>query len=163
MPPEPLTPELRPAQPEDTPFLHALFCAMRGPEFATVLQEPHLSAVLQMQFLAQQTDYARRFSESSHYIILVEGQPAGRIWIHEDSHDIRIPDISILPEFQRRGIGACLYRQLMVRASQASKPIRVSVFLNNDGSAVFHEKMGFQVTGNEGMYAAMEWRPKPGA
>jgi ribosomal protein S18 acetylase RimI-like enzyme len=155
--------ELRPAQPEDTPFLHALFCAMRGPEFAAVLQEPQLSALLLMQFQAQQSDYTRRFTEASHFLILIDGLPAGRIWLHEGAEDIRIPDISILPAYQRRGIGAYLYRQLMDRARQAAKPIRVSVFLNNDGSAAFHQKMGFQVTGVENMYAAMEWHPEPAA
>ena len=47
----------------------------------------------------------------------------------------------------------------MDQARQSGKPIRVTVFQNNDGSATFHEKLGFRPTGANGPYTAMQWQP----
>ena len=61
-----------------------------------------------MQFSAQQTGYASRFPESEHTIILNDGTPVGRVWIARTSNDIRIVDISLLPQYRRHGIGTAV-------------------------------------------------------
>ena len=149
---------LRAARPEDEGFLFALFSATRGSTLALApVDEAQRGFLLRMQSTAQQRAYAAHYTEAGHSIVTVEGRAAGRIWIAESDDAIRIVDIALLPEYQGRGIGGGLYRDLLARAAASGRRVRCSVPTANPGSLRFHERLGFRATGGDGMYVQMEW------
>jgi GNAT superfamily N-acetyltransferase len=147
-------PELRDVNDADEDFLFRVFVSSRESEFS-VFPEPHRAALIRMQFAAQRQSYARRYADARHSIVLVDGQDAGHLWIGEDEKDIVVLDVALLPEYRNRGIGTALYSRLIEQARAAGKVLRASVSAANPGSLRFHQRMGFTMTGGDGMYIAL--------
>ena len=63
-----------------------------------------------MQFDAQHAHYQEHYAGAAFDVILVDGQPAGRLYVAREADEIRIVDIALLPEFCNRGIGTTLLR-----------------------------------------------------
>ena len=69
-------------------------------------------------------------------------------------------DIALLKEFQNRGVGTYLLRQLIDEAAQSKKKLRHMVFMLNDNAYRFYERLGFETIEDLGGYKHMEWSPK---
>jgi GNAT superfamily N-acetyltransferase len=145
---------LRPATPSDDEFLFALFVSSRVIDLA-FLPEPQLTALMRMQFRGQYQTYTQHYPASEHNIICVDGSDAGRLWVSETEEAIRILDIALLPAYRHRGIGKQIYAGLVERAKVAGAPLRATVSTANPGSFRFHERLGFQRSGSDGMYISM--------
>ena len=145
--------------PDDDEFLLALYGSTREEELAQVpWAEGQKDQFLRWQYELQRSEYQTRFPDAEYYIVLMDDQPAGRIWIGRDEQQIRLLDIALLPEFQNRGAGTALLRRLMDQAKESGKALRHMVFvLNNDGLR-FYERLGFVSIEDHGAYQHMEWR-----
>src|SRR5687768_2577031 len=116
---------LRRVRPDDEEFLLALYGTTREDELAQVeWAEGQKELFLRWQYELQRSEYETRFPDADYYIVLLDDQPAGRIWIGRDQQQIRLLDIALLPEFQNRGVGTLLLRHLMDEASLSRKPLR---------------------------------------
>src|SRR4051812_4163731 len=103
--------KLRPIVAADTPFLSALYASTRAEEMAMVQwTEEQKRAFLEMQFRAQTMHYAQHYVGAEFLVIEENDAPIGRLYIHRQPHDIRIVDISLLPEHRGKGIGTQLLR-----------------------------------------------------
>lgn len=152
---------LRRVTPEDEEFLYAVYASSREDEVAQVeWPEGMKEAFLRMQFNAQRTDYDQRHTDAEYAVILVEGRPAGRIWISRPGDEIHLLDIALLPEFQNCGVGTVLLRRLMDEARREGLPLRHYVFILNTEALRFYERLGFTVVRESGgAYRYMEWVP----
>lgn len=151
---------LRPVTPADREFLLAVYGGTRERELSQVAwEEGQKEAFILWQFERQAEEYNQRFPDARYNVILVDGVPAGRIWVGGDDKQIRLLDIAIIPEFQNRGVGTYLLRQLMAEATQAQKVLRHMVFVLNDNAHRFYERLGFVVIEDLGGYKHMEWSP----
>ena len=151
---------LRPVTKEDDAFLLELYGSTRAEELAQVeWAEGQKEIFLRWQYDLQRREYDARFPDARYQIILIDDAPAGRIWIGEDDEQIRLLDIALLPEFQKRGAGTLLLRQLIEDANEAQKPLRHMVFVLNNDAHRFYERLGFVVIEDLGAYKHMEWRP----
>lgn len=112
---------------------------------------------LVMQCQAQQVDYAMRFPDSEHSIVLLDNQPIGRIWVARQPEEIRLVDITLAPAHRRAGTGELLIRRLQAEAADADVPLRHSVFVTNTLARRLYTTLGFQIIGDRGMYVSMEW------
>jgi ribosomal protein S18 acetylase RimI-like enzyme len=155
------TVELRPVSPNDDQFLLSVYRSTREDELAQAeWVEGQKEMFLRWQFDLQRREYDARFPEAAYHVIVVDQQPAGRIWVGSDDEQIRLLDIALLPEFQNRGIGTALLRRLQEEAARQGKALRHMVFvLNNDGQR-FYERLGFVVIEDLGAYQHMEWATK---
>ena len=134
--------DLRPVTKEDEPFLVALYGSTREAELSQVeWQEGQRDVFVRWQFE-----------------MLIDGEPAGRFWVGEDDEEIRLLDIALLPQFQKRGVGTILLRELMKEADGAGKRLRHMVFVLNDNAHRFYERLGFVVIEDVGAYKHMEYR-----
>jgi GNAT superfamily N-acetyltransferase len=150
---------LRPVTASDDDFLLAVYDSTRAEELAQAeWQEGQREAFLKWQFDLQRREYDVRFPDARYYLILIDGQPAGRIWIGQDSEQIRLLDIALLPEFQNRGGGTILLRELIDEAGRAGKPRRHLVFVLNNDAHRFYERLGFNMIDDLGAYKHMEWK-----
>lgn len=152
---------LRRVRPDDEEFLVALYASTREEELAQVeWAEGQKEQFLRWQYGLQRSEYQTRFPDADYYIVLMDNQAAGRIWIGRDHQQIRLLDIALLPGFQNRGIGTILIRRLIDEASQTNKFLRHMVFVLNNDAHRFYERLGFAVIEDLGAYKHMEWRPE---
>lgn len=148
---------LRAATAGDRDFLHALFCALRGPELAQAgLDGPQLQALLHMQFEAQDQGYRTAWPQARSSIILVGSAAVGRMVVAQDAAALRLVDIALLPLWRGRGIGSALLRALQQEAGAARLPLRLQVVSNNPAEALYR-RLGFQETGVSGVHRVMQW------
>jgi ribosomal protein S18 acetylase RimI-like enzyme len=91
-------------------------------------------------------------------VILANGAPAGRLLVARWSEEIRIVDITLLPEFRGSGTGSGLLRELMAEAAAAGKRLSIHVEVQNPAMRLY-ERLGFRPVGDAGVYLRMEWDP----
>ena len=151
--------ELRPVAPDDEEFLLGVYASTREEELSQVAWPPgQKEAFLRSQFEAQRQQYFARFPDAQYEVILLDGRPAGRLWIGRDDAQIRLLDIALLPEAQNRGAGTLLIRRLIEEARASGKKLRHMIFMLNHDARRFYERLGFVVTEDVGTYLHMEWR-----
>lgn len=150
---------LRPVTPDDDEFLLAVYTSTRAEELAQVNWQPgQKESFVRWQFDLQRKEYDTRYPDARYDIVLVNGQPAGRIWVGVDANQIRLLDIGLLEEFQNRGVGTVLLKQLIAEAGEANKPLRHMVFVLNNDAHRFYERLGFVTIEDVGGYKHMEWK-----
>src|SRR5438552_3324993 len=116
---------LRPVSTQDDEFLLSVYTSTRAEELAQAeWQEGQREAFVKWQFDRQRSEYEARFPDAEYYVIMIDDQPAGRIWIGTDAEQIRLLDIAILPAFQNRGAGTLLLKQLIAEAGSSGKALR---------------------------------------
>lgn len=149
---------LRPRVAADDQFLLGVYDSTRADELAQAeWAEGQREQFLRWQFDLQQREYEARFPDALYEVIVVDGQPAGRIWTGRDQEQIRLLDIAILPQFQNRGVGTILLRRLIDEATLANKALRHMVYVLNNEAHRFYERLGFVVIEEFGAYKHMEY------
>lgn len=154
---------LRPATAEDYEELVRVYASTRAEELAQVTwwDEAQKLAFCRAQYDAQKHEYEVRFPEAEYDVIVLEGRCAGRLWVGRSEREIRLLDIALLPEAQKRGVGTALLRHLMEEASRTGKRLRHMVFILNQDALRFYQRLGFEVFEQAGGgYLHMEWRGK---
>lgn len=152
---------LRAVTAEDEEFLLAVYMSTRAEELAQVeWAEGQKELFVRWQFEMQRREYDPRFPDAKYDVILIDGRSAGRIWVGEDTEQIRLMDIALLPEFQNRGAGTLLLRRLIAQAEVGQKPLHHMVYVLNNDAHRFYERLGFVIIEDLGAYKHMEWKPE---
>jgi ribosomal protein S18 acetylase RimI-like enzyme len=151
---------LRPVSPDDEDFLIEVYASTRAEEVAQLAWDANKrDSFMRMQFAAQQQDYQRRFPDGDHRLVLLDGRPAGRVYLARSEREIRILDIALLPEHRNKGVGTRLINDLLDEASEAQKPVRVYVEQFNPALGLF-ERLGFSRADDIGTHFLLEWRAR---
>ena len=117
--------------------------------------EAEKEVFLRMQFNAQHTFYMDRFQHAAYDVILLDGEPVGRLYVDRREDEIRIIDIALLPEHRRKGIGSRLLSGILAEADMAGLPVRIHVERNNPALGLYH-RFGFREIGDQGVYYLLE-------
>jgi ribosomal protein S18 acetylase RimI-like enzyme len=150
---------LRPATDDDREFLVGVYGSTRTDELAQVAWAPgQREAFVRMQFDAQDHEYRRHNPHGTFDVIEVDGRPAGRLYVDRRPTDIRIVDISLLPEFRGAGVGGLLLTRLIDEAAASGRSLSIHVEVHNRAARLY-ERMGFAVAADLGVYRRMEWHP----
>jgi ribosomal protein S18 acetylase RimI-like enzyme len=148
---------LRPVTEADRDFLVELYAGTREAELAQVdWDEATKHAFIEHQFSAQDEHYRSNYPGATLDVIEVEGERAGRLYVHRGEEDIRIMDIAVAPAFRGRGIGTALIEELMAEAASSGRSVSIHVELQNPARALY-ERLGFVPAGEHGVYVLMEW------
>ena len=75
---------LRPCAASDDAFLYAVFSTTWESEVAALPNQNLAQHVLRIQHIAQERRFASRYPDHERYVVLVDGQPAGRLYVHQD-------------------------------------------------------------------------------
>jgi ribosomal protein S18 acetylase RimI-like enzyme len=149
---------LRAAQPADAEFLLRLYCGMRAHEFAGIgWPQAQLHALLVMQYQAQCRHYANRFPAGYESIIEVQNVAAGRLLVQSNADEILVIDVCLLPQFQHRGIGTAVLKEVQDRAMRANQAVVLHVQERNRARRLY-ERLGFEISARDGMHLEMRWR-----
>lgn len=149
---------LRPITPADDAFLARVYASSRAEELAITGWPEELKAdFCRRQFDAQSAYYAQNYPGASFQIIERDGWPVGRLYVDRLEKEIRIVDITLLPEFRGSGIGTKLLRELQAEARRAGKSLTIHVERFNRALSLY-QRLGFQEVEDKGVYLLMEWR-----
>jgi ribosomal protein S18 acetylase RimI-like enzyme len=91
----------------------------------------------------QRKNFESNFKTDDGEIIVFAEQDIGFWWTVESETEILLSSIRLLPEFQNRGIGTKLIRQLL---DGSGKPVRLQVLKINPARHLY-ERLGFKITG----------------
>lgn len=154
-----MTPDisLRPLQELDLPFLYRVYASTREDELSVVpWSTEQKTDFLRMQFEAQHAYYQQQFPGASYDIVLVNGKPAGRLYVDRRQDEIRIIDIALLPEYRGKGTGRELLQGILREARSLQVPTRIHVESNNPAMNLY-ERLGFRKIEEQGVYHLMEY------
>lgn len=151
----------RSIRPDDEPLLFQIYASTRQEELAPVPWTPaEKDAFLRMQFNAQHRYYQEQFPDASFQLVLLGGQPAGRLYLHRRENELNIIDIALLPAYRNAGLGTALLREVLAEADAVNKPVRIHVECFNPALRLY-ERLGFSRIADTGVYFLME-RPVGG-
>jgi ribosomal protein S18 acetylase RimI-like enzyme len=144
--------ELLPVEPGDREFLYRVYASTRTEELAVVpWDDAQKDAFLRAQFDAQDRWYREHYTRATYEVITVDGERAGRLYLHRGESEIRIVDIALLPEYRGNGVGTSLIRDLLAEADAAGKRVTIHVERLNPALALY-ERLGFSVAEDKGVY-----------
>jgi ribosomal protein S18 acetylase RimI-like enzyme len=151
---------LRPIGPDDMDLLLRVYGSTREEEMAMVLDwtAEQKAGFVRQQFEAQHAWYQDHYEGAQWDVILVDGVPAGRLYVHRRPAEIRLVDITFLPEFRQEGLGTSLLRDLLAEGEAAGKPVTIHVETFNPAMRLY-ERLGFQPVEERGPYRLMKWTP----
>jgi GNAT superfamily N-acetyltransferase len=148
---------LRAGAGEDESFLYELYASTRQAEMAVLPWPPEAKdGFLRAQFEAQRNHYRSFYPAADHSIVVIESALAGRLYLDRQASQILIVDLTLLPEFQGRGIGRSLVSSLQEEAASLGKTLTGHVGRWNPASA-FWKRMGFDVADGDEMYCGISW------
>lgn len=150
----------RPVGDDDLEFLYRVYASTRTEELAvTDWTDGQKHAFLRMQFQAQHDHYQTHYVGASFQVIVHLGDSIGRLYLHESADEMRIIDISLLPEHRRLGVGSAILRHVLAYAGEGDKSVRLHVETFNPALELY-DRLGFRVVDTRGPYFFMEWSPK---
>lgn len=150
---------LRAVTPADEPFLLRVYGSTRAEELARVpwpLEQR--VAFVRMQHEAQDRHWRERFPHAERSVVLVGGEPAGRLYVDRGPDEVRVVDVALLPEFRGRGVGGELLARLAAEAARAGRPLRLHVVDGNPARRLYL-RLGMRVVGREGDRELLELAP----
>jgi ribosomal protein S18 acetylase RimI-like enzyme len=129
----------REAQPEDEDFLYELHKA--------AMQQYITAAWGSWDESDQREQFHQCYRPDEMQVIQLDGSDVGVIHLQERTEEIFMVGIEVLPEFQNKGIGSQIIRQVMQKARQSSKPVALQVLKVNLAARALYQRLGFGVTG----------------
>jgi GNAT superfamily N-acetyltransferase len=150
---------LRPVEDGDRSFLMDVYASTREDELKLVDWTPEQKrAFCEMQFRAQDTYYRNTYTNVTYDVVLVDGEPGGRLYVCRQPDHILVLDVALLPGFRGRGIGTRLLADVQAEAVASAKPLRIHVERFNPALRLY-ARLGFGLIADEGVYLHLEWRP----
>ncbi len=150
--------KLRPSVPEDENFLVAVYGSTRQQELAMVpWTDEQKEAFIRFQLQAQLTHYQTEYPNAEYSIILFEAQPVGRLYLDRREAEIRIMDITLLPEHRGKGVSSPIIRHLMEEASASGKKLSINLDKLSQSQPIF-EQFGFKPSEDSGFHVLYVWQ-----
>lgn len=147
---------LRPVGEDDLEFLCRLYASTRTDELAvTGWDAAMIEHFLRMQFNLQHSQYFSSHPDASFDLVYIDAVPAGRLYVKRTGREIRVIDITLLPEFRAKGIGSRLMRELVAEADANGCIMSLHVEVNNP-ILPFYQSLGFREIELRGFYYYME-------
>jgi ribosomal protein S18 acetylase RimI-like enzyme len=105
----------------------------------------------------QENYFRDRFDPAVLQVIQLDEQDVGVLFIQERVEELFVVNLEILPEYQRKGIGTTVIRQLLAAAQRQSKPVALQVLKSNIPARNLYQRLGFGVTGENATHYIMAW------
>jgi ribosomal protein S18 acetylase RimI-like enzyme len=148
---------LRAEAPHDSEFACRLYASARAYEMARVpWTDEQKDAFLRSQFHLQYTHYHKFYPDAAYLIVVHCGEDIGRMYVDRTPEEVRLMEITLLPEYRGRGIGGMLVRALMEEADATNRKMSLHVEMDNPARHLY-DRLGFLPVKEEGVYILMEW------
>src|SRR3954470_16136810 len=148
---------ISPITTDDVSFLAAVYASTRWDELApTGWSDEEKTVFCRRQFDAQSVHYREHYPGAAFQVIEKDGRGIGRLYVARWEKEIRIVDISLLPEARETGIGTKLLRDLQEEARSAGKSLTIHVERFNRALGLY-QRLGFRQIEDKGVYLLMKW------
>jgi len=155
---EHLQPTFRPVEEGDREFLRALFFTSWDRAIAYVdCSHEEKQAILNQQFEAQDQSYLMQYPTASRELILLEGEPVGRIYVARGEGWIELMDITLLPAYRSRGLGTGILLGVCKEATATDKKVELYVEKWNPDARRLYLRLGFADQEDIGSHWKMVW------
>jgi len=144
---------------EDEPFLVRVLADTRREELDLLpWGETEKDAFIRSQHAAQHSHYTASWPEASLHVVLVDDEPAGRIYVQRDAEAIHLLEISLLREHRDRGVGTSLLQSLLAEADL--RGVKVTAHVERGSRALgLYERLGFRPVAERGLHLLIERPP----
>ncbi len=151
---------MRPARDSDAGFIAALFRSTRQ-DLLNFLDAPQdfIEELIGLQFSAQAVGYGTAFPEAMYFIVEQHGSPIGRVTLDFGSNEIRVMDISFIPQARRQGHGQAVLQALQQAAGKTRVPLALTVHTGNQAARQLYLKLGFRAEESSFPFERMTWYP----
>ncbi len=103
----------------------------------------------------EEARFRKNFDAETTQVVMSVDLVVGFLGVREEDDHLYIAQAYIIPEFQGRGIGTGLIREVLSRGV----PVELWVMNTNTGARRLYERLGFQVTGEENHHYRMRAEP----
>lgn len=153
---------LRTIEHKDMPSLLDMYASTRKEEMERVADWTDLMKreFIASQFEAQHTHYQKNYIGADFWVICQNKKNIGRLYLHDNfqGRGMRIIDITLLPDYRNKGIGAGLLKDLMKRSAELNRPLSIHVESFNPAKNLY-TRLGFnKISETNGVYHLMEWK-----
>jgi ribosomal protein S18 acetylase RimI-like enzyme len=154
---------LRPRSPEDETFLIALYAETRDDVVGFGWEPAQVQELLAMQYRARESAFAANHPSARSEIVVVDGQPIGRLLVDRRAEAIHLVDIALVTEQRGHGVGTELVTDLIEEALLFNRPLHLTVRCDNRALGLY-QRLGFVSLATQGepnptdLYLAMEYR-----
>lgn len=148
--------KLRPEKSSDVPFLRKLYATTRVDVTFSGLPDEQKQQFIRMQFDAQRQSYRSNYENAEFHIIERHGRPIGRLYVARLTQEIRVMDITIIPDHRKKGIGSGLLRSVQSEGRSIGLP--VTLHAEKMGNmAEFYKRLGFEIVDEKEAHFFMKW------
>lgn len=152
--------QLRPLTADDMPQVQSIYASSRGDDPLLALwPQDQLATFLQMQCRAQHQHYTQHYADAQFMLLELDDQLAGRLYWHWQPSELRLVEITILPEFRARGLATLLIQHLQAMASQRGLPLALQVACTNQRAMALYHRLGFVLGDTDGVFYDMQYAP----
>lgn len=141
--------KLRPTTPEDAEFLYQLLKAT---------MREYVDQTWGWDEDWQRAYFEMRFDPAKNQIIVLDNHDIGVIATEKSEDEILLSSLYILPEYQGRGIGTRLIKELLARAFRDGLAVGLRVLKVNPARRLY-ERLGFVVVEEKDTHYYMKATP----
>ena len=128
--------QLRPATADDLEF---------AIELNRISMKPYLAELPDWTDEIGRNEMQRRWAADPYQIILIDGNRAGMLVVTERDGLRILKHVELMPEYQGRGIGSAVIREVVANASREGLGVTLYVLTSNPARRLY-ERLGFVVT-----------------
>lgn len=99
------------------------------------------------------------FAPARLQIIQVGGRDAGLLHVEQEAQEIFLGSIELDPEYQNRGTGTAVLRDLLAEAGARRQSVRLQVLKANPAARRLYERLGFAVFEENATHLRLRWQP----
>lgn len=145
----------RPVQEDDMGFLFSLYASTRIDELAVLdWTDADKANFLAQQFQAQHQYYQEHYADALRLVLLLDGQPVGRLYWWSGEANANLIDVSLLPAMRGHGVGQALMALLTSQADRLGQTIVLHVEPSNPAHRLYR-RFGFETVAQSGVYDKM--------
>lgn len=157
---EPASIALRPAGEGDAALVAAIYACTREEELRQVPWDAaQKKAFTDWQSRQQEQHYAAHYPRAERLVVM-QGEPIGRIYVDTNPGDVRLMDVTLLPEHRNRGVGSRLMEAFLAYADGLGRQSSLHVEPFNPAMRMYL-RLGFRAVETRGLYEYMVREPRP--
>jgi ribosomal protein S18 acetylase RimI-like enzyme len=144
--------------PDEEDFLIELYYTTREDIQLAPIDEEEKRKLSLMQYGLQKEHYTTYYPDSSHDIIMFDGERVGRLWTARYEKELLGIDLAIMPEYRNLKIGTFLLENLGKEAAETNRIFSFHVLKLNVKAIRLYERLNCKFVGETEMHYTMQWQ-----
>jgi ribosomal protein S18 acetylase RimI-like enzyme len=146
----------------DQPFLMQLYASTRDDLRGIDGDCAMVASLIAMQRRFQEAGWREHFPAAQQRLIALRGAPIGRLVIDNGPRELRLVDISLLPQARGQGHGSAIVRALQRCAADAGLQLALTVKSDNGRARRLYRALGFEPRSADALSEQLVWRAAAG-